>query len=157
MECQVLYALSFEISLSTTSKSWSDRYLATMMAAGGEPSEERSSDNSVEPMRIVCWLSDYLCELALYKTPRFAPSVVAAAAVCLARHTLALEPFSLALQDASGLSLAHSEVRSCIAHLHCLQRLEGVPGDQLSAVFTKFARYDVGCVARLQPPAALPA
>jgi len=111
MEHLVLRVLDFELSVPTPLV-----FLNKMVLM--EPEVEEKEKLSA--------LSAYLAELSLVEGEsflRFSPSLVAAASVALARHSLNLEAWTSNLQENTGYSL--DDMKECFVNLHvCWSKAE---------------------------------
>jgi len=137
MEHLVLKVLDFELSSPTTFL-----FLNKILEMEGV---ERALKEKL------CALSAYLAELSLVDGENFLkykPSLVAAASVALARHTLDLEAWSPLLQERSGFQL--EELKECFVSLHaCFQKAEG---NAQQAVREKYKATKYFGVSELSPP-----
>ncbi|GBG61580.1 hypothetical protein CBR_g22377 [Chara braunii] len=83
------------------------------------------------------------------------PSLIAAAVVFLASHTLMREPWSKSMTDWSGYSA--SDLRQCVERLHAAQMDKEVRTGILTAIWDKYSAADHLSVALLPPSKSLPA
>lgn len=164
MEARVLYGLGFEVSTWTTAAAWLEHYCA--LAAAADDDDDDAYDHAVQTKDgrreadVVGGLAGFLTDLSLYEaslTQRFAPSVVAAAALRLARHTRDLPPWSASLEAASGYKAADPHVEACVRCLHELHRAprRGKDG-RLSAIFATHDGPERGRVTRIRPATSYP-
>lgn len=96
-------------------------------------------------------LAMYLCELTLLESDPFLvflPSIIAGSALCLACHTLEIQPWSSEMMDFTGYSM--SDFRDCMEHLlRTYQRAAHYPQQ---AVRAKYCKEMYSCVANIHPP-----
>ncbi|KAH7296597.1 hypothetical protein KP509_26G030100 [Ceratopteris richardii] len=142
MERSVLNHLHFELTGPTT-KSFLRRFVRAAQA------EQKSPTFQLE------FLGNYLAELTLleYGFLRFLPSMIAGAAVFVARLTLnpAQKPWNSTLQHYSGYKA--SELRECANAILELQK--NTKNCTLPAIREKYRQHKFKCVAALVPPAAI--
>jgi len=100
-------------------------------------------------------LSKYLAELTLVDGDPFlqyAPSTIAAAAVCLARHTLGHHAWPESVAERSEISF--TSLRSCLQDLH--RAYLNASSHQQQAVREKYSNAKHHQVSTLNPPTSLP-
>lgn len=143
MERRVLNHLHFELTGPTT-KSFLRRFVRAGQAGQKSPTLQLE------------FLGNYLAELTLleYGFLHFLPSMVAAAAVFVAKVTLSptCRPWNSTLQHYSGYK--PSELKECIKALHELQK--NTKNCTLPAIREKYRQHKFKCVASLAPPATIP-
>lgn len=143
MERRVLNHLHFELTGPTT-KSFLRRFVRAAQAGQKSPTLQLE------------FLGNYLAELTLleYSFLHFLPSMVAAAAVFVAKVTLSpsCRPWNLTLQHYSGYK--PSELKECIKAIHELQK--NTKSCTLPAIREKYRQHKFKCVATLAPPAIIP-
>jgi cyclin A len=140
MESLVLNRINFQLSVATC-KAFLSRLLKAATANDGCDST-------------TAHLSSYLCELTLqeYGFLKYRPSEIAAAAMCLALHTMRLPSWTPLLEQTSMYSLA--ELAPCVQELW--QTYGKAEGANLQAVREKYSHTRFLCVSTLQPPDTLP-
>ena len=138
MERQVLHKLEFRLTSTTA---WP--FLTRFVKCVGSPDRER-------------YMARYLSELALldYGMLRYRPSMIAAAAMNLARQTIyhterndSVDPWPEALQRQSGYTAA--DLADCVTELHGLHEKAGTSA--LQAVREKYS-HDPKCWVGIEPP-----
>lgn len=87
-----------------------------------------------------------------YEMIKWPASIVAASAVCVARHTLNLEVWSEALQQTCGYTPA--DLSLCMEDI--LFVYKRTPNPRLKAVYEKFSSQRYHRVSLITPPADLP-
>ena len=139
MEGMVLNRLNFELSVAT-SKVFINRFLKA--AKAGE------CDSTTEQ------LCKYLCELTLqeYAFIKYNPSMVAAAGLRLALHTMRLPSWTPLLEQVSGYTA--EELAPCVAEMHAIFRK--AESNSLQAVREKYSHAKFLCVSTLTPPDTCP-
>ncbi|KAK4789108.1 hypothetical protein SAY86_020427 [Trapa natans] len=112
--------------------------------------------SEVPSMQLEC-LANYISELSLleYKMLRYAPSMIAASSVFLAKYVLVptKRPWDWNLQHYTLYQ--PSDLRECIKDLHCLC-LNG-HSSSLPAIPQKFSQHKYKCVAQKHFPPSIPA
>lgn len=100
-------------------------------------------------------LAMYFCELSLLEADpylQFVPSIVAGSAVCLACHTLDLDPWNEHLREQSGYVV--DDFKRCLPLLH--KSYVSAPHYQQQSVRTKYTSKKFSEVANVNPPMNLP-
>ncbi|KAH7431405.1 hypothetical protein KP509_08G046900 [Ceratopteris richardii] len=143
MERSVLNFLRFELTGPTT-KSFLRRFIRAAQA------EQKSATSEME------FLGNYLAELALleYGFLRFLPSLIAAAAVFVAKHALSptCRPWGSTLRHYSGYK--ESELKDCAVAILDLQK--NTKNCTLPAIREKYRQQKFKCVASLLPVVSIP-
>ncbi|KAI5084320.1 hypothetical protein GOP47_0000489 [Adiantum capillus-veneris] len=144
MERSVLNHLHFELTGPTT-KSFLRRFVRAAQAGQKSPTLQLE------------FLGNYLAELTLleYGFLHFLPSMIAGAAVLVARVTLnpTWRPWNSTLQHYSGYKA--SELKECAKAILELQK--NTKNCTLPAIREKYRQHKFKCVATLHPPASIPA
>ncbi|XP_065186527.1 G2/mitotic-specific cyclin-A-like [Sycon ciliatum] len=103
----------------------------------------------------VMWLAMFLCELTLLKFDPFInylPSTVAAASLCLARHTLGLPAWTHELEVSSNYSFP--EIVELVTELQVL--FEDAPRMEQRAIIEKYRSTVYGSVGAISAPDTVP-
>lgn len=139
MEINVLNRLQYDLTTPTT-KTFLRRFIRAAQASC------KVSSLHLE------FMGNYLAELTLveYDFLKYLPSLIAAAAVFLARMTLdpMVHPWNSTLQHYTGYKV--SDMRDCICAIHDLQLNR--KGCTLAAIRDKYNQPKFKCVANLFPP-----
>lgn len=133
MEHLILKVLSFDVAVPTVN-CFCEKFLKTIEA------DERTQS-----------LAMYLAELSLVDAETYLqhiPSVTAAAAVCLANHTLGNEPWPRILEETTGYST--SDFKECLHHL--MNTFSNAPSHPQQAIREKYKQAKYHQVALLCPP-----
>lgn len=137
MEKTVFEILSYDISAPTT------YYFLQRFAA-----VDKAPDS-------VTLLAQYVCELALLDDDpflRFPPSLIGAAALCLASHTLGRKPWSAELVLYSRYEVTY--LQQCLNALHT--SLSHAPSRSQKAIRKKFDSSKYHHIASVTPPSTIP-
>jgi len=112
-EYELLSALDFNISI-VTEKNFLRRYLLAAVAG--------ISDESIVHQTVR--LSHYLVErtIQVYDFVKFPPSIVACSAICLALHTLAMDPWTSTLEYYTAISQSNPLFLNCTVDMLTLFR-----------------------------------
>ncbi|GAB6025909.1 hypothetical protein CHUAL_011881 [Chamberlinius hualienensis] len=100
-------------------------------------------------------LAMYLCELSLLETSPFLnylPSIVAAAALCLALHTFRTDSWPKKMTEFTGYSM--NDFQSCMGAL--LKSYSNAVDHPQQAIRSKYRQDKFSCVANIVPPLILP-
>ncbi|KAK4804959.1 hypothetical protein SAY86_004776 [Trapa natans] len=144
MESAVLNYLKFELT-APTAKCFLRRFVRAAQAA-----------NEVSPMQLES-LSNYIAELSLleYSMLCYAPSIVAASSIFLAKYILvpSKKPWNSTLQHYTLYQ--PSDLRECVKDLHllCLNS----HSSNLPAIREKYSQHKYKSVARKHCPSSIPA
>eukprot|EP00249_Psilotum_nudum_P011730 c23349_g1_i2 orf=384-1925(+) len=142
MERRVLRYLHFELTGPTT-KSFLRRFIRAAQAGMKTPNLQLE------------FLGNYLAELTLveYSLLKYLPSVIASAAVFMAKVTLdpTTRPWDATIQHYTGYR--PSELKECVQAIHDLQC--NTKHCTLPAIREKYRQHKFKCVATLSPPAVL--
>eukprot|EP00731_Ephydatia_muelleri_P031178 Em0022g692a len=151
MEQKILGALSFNI-ITPTVHTFLERYLKI---AEAEQHSYKNGENADVINETIFALGRYLCELALLSDDpylKYLPSVVAAAAVCLARHTIGQVAWPAVLQYYTGYMVC--DIGNCLQDLHRTFSMAQQHPQQ--AVRTKYSSEKYLNVSSLRAPETLP-
>ncbi|XP_019621368.1 PREDICTED: G2/mitotic-specific cyclin-A-like [Branchiostoma belcheri] len=100
-------------------------------------------------------LAMYLAELTLQEGETFLkyiPSTIAAASLCLAQHTLNMQPWTPTLMHYSGYTLA--DLLPCVQDMH--RTFQSAPSSQQQAVREKYRSPKYHSVSTILAPATIP-
>ncbi|XP_013774890.1 G2/mitotic-specific cyclin-A-like [Limulus polyphemus] len=137
MEHLILKVLSFDLAVPTI-----NYFLERFCYVGQIP-------------EIVEYLAKYLCELSLVEGDqylRFLPSVIAAAAVCLANHTGGMIPWDENLATSSGY--AYEDIQECVKCLY--DSIHKAPSSPQQAIREKYKSSKNHSVSLMPPPQTIP-
>lgn len=114
MERLILQTLNFNLVAPTT-----DTFLQRFLRAAEAEQLHTRAGGAEMLTQTIATLAKYLCELAVQDIDpylKYLPSVIAASAICLARHTLEQVAWPPTLQHYSGYSV--SDIGHCVQDLH---------------------------------------
>lgn len=158
MERLVLKILDFNLA-APTAHTFVLRYLkaSEVDLSSTKPNQGLflSGENTGVMSQAISALSMYLCELALQDADpylKYHPSVIAASAVCLARHSTGQTAWPRIMEHYSGYTV--SDVGNCVQDLH--RTLALAPHHAQQAIRNKYSSHVYHTISTMKAPETLP-
>mmetsp|Transcript_27954 Transcript_27954/g.70140 ORF Transcript_27954/g.70140 Transcript_27954/m.70140 type:complete len:374 (-) Transcript_27954:96-1217(-) len=137
MEVNVLNTLNFDLCVATEYVFLRRFQKAAMATLPG-----------TAKAKLIDQMSRYLTELTIpeYQFVMYRPSVIAAAAICVALHSLGFQSWSEMLEHHTGINMQNPAFRDCVKEIFALSQV--APNAALKAVYEKYLLPENGEVAK---------